>query len=176
VIDAVARILARVSAFFRRLEDATLVVLLSAMILIGGAQIVMRNIVGEALGGADESQRLIVLWLAVLGGVAASRDRKQLRIDLVSRYLGGPLRLFLEAFADLLTAAVAGLIAWYSLAFVRESLEYGDQLVGNVPAGIVQAVIPIGFGLIALRHLIDGLLALTGRRRDPAAPVPGMRA
>jgi TRAP-type C4-dicarboxylate transport system permease small subunit len=175
VNDAIARTLARVSGFFRRLEDAVLVALLSAMILIGGAQIVMRNFVGEALGGADETQRLIVLWLAILGAVAASRDRKQLRIDLVSRYLRGPLRLLLEAFADLLTAAVAGLIAWHALAFVRESMAFGDQLVGGIPAWVVQAVIPLGFALIALRHLADGLLALIGRRREPAAPVPGAR-
>mgnify|MGYP000057740588 CR=1 FL=1 len=110
-----ARTLARVSDVLRRLEDAALVLLLSAMILIGGAQIVMRNLLGQALSGADESQRLIVLWLAVLGAVAASRDRKQLRIDLVSRYLKGRVRLALEAFADLLTAAVAGVIAWYSI-------------------------------------------------------------
>jgi TRAP-type C4-dicarboxylate transport system permease small subunit len=173
VNDAIARTLARVSGIVRRLEDAVLVALLSAMILIGGAQIVMRNFVGEALGGADEAQRLIVLWLAILGAVVASRDRRQLRIDLVSRYLRGPLRLLLEAFADLLTAAVAGLIAWHALAFVRESLAFGDRLVGGIPAGVVQAVIPVGFALIAVRHLIDGLLALAGRRREPGAPVPG---
>jgi TRAP-type C4-dicarboxylate transport system permease small subunit len=168
VSGPLARTLARVSDVLRRLEDAALVLLLSAMILIGGAQIVMRNLLGQALSGADESQRLIVLWLAVLGAVAASRDRKQLRIDLVSRYLKGRVRLALEAFADLLTAAVAGVIAWYALAFVRDSLEFGDQLVGGVSAGLVQAVIPVGFALIALRHLVDGLLALAGRRREPA--------
>lgn len=171
--DTTARVIARASGLVRRLEDGLLVALLSAMILIGGAQIVMRNLLGNALSGADESQRLLVLWLAILGAVVASRDRRQLRIDLVSRYLRGGLRRMLEAFADLLTAAVAGLIAWHALSFVRESLAFGDRLVGGIPAGLVQAVIPVGFALIALRHLLDGLLALAGRRRDPAAPVPG---
>lgn len=171
--NALARGFSRASELLRRLEDGALVLLLSAMILIGGAQIVMRNIVGDALGGADESQRLIVLWLAILGSVAASRDRKQLRIDLVSRYLKGPMRNLLEAFADLLTAAVAGIIAFYSLAFVRESFEFGDQLVGGVSAGLVQSVIPVGFALIAIRHLIDGILALFGHPREPAPPEIG---
>ena len=169
----VARTLARVAGLLRRLEDGALVVLLSAMILIGGAQIVMRNFVGEALSGADETQRLLVLWLAILGAVAASRDRRQLRIDLVSRYLRGRLRLLLEAFADLLTAAVAGLIAWHGYAFVRDSFEFGDQLVGGISAGLVQSVIPVGFAMIALRHLLDALLALSGRRREPAG-APGV--
>jgi TRAP-type C4-dicarboxylate transport system permease small subunit len=172
VSGPVARTLARVAGLLRRLEDGALVLLLSAMILIGGAQIIMRNVVGDALGGADETQRLLVLWLAILGAVAASRDRRQLRIDLVSRYLRGRLRLALEAFADLLTAAVAAVIAWYAFAFVSDSLEFGDQLVGGVSAGLVQSIIPIGFALIALRHFVDGLLALIGRRREPAA-APG---
>ena len=172
--SSVARSLARVSSVFRRLEDGALVLLLSTMIVVGGAQIVMRNVVGEAIGGADETQRLLVLWLAVLGAVAASRDRRQLRIDLVSRYLRGRPRLLLEAFADLLTAAVSGLIAWHGLAFVRESLAFGDRLVGGIPAWAVQAVIPVGFGLIAVRHLLDALLALAGRRREPVTPAtPG---
>jgi TRAP-type C4-dicarboxylate transport system permease small subunit len=167
-----ARTLARVAGLLRRLEDGALVLLLSAMILIGGAQIVMRNVVGDALSGADETQRLLVLWLAILGAVAASRDRRQLRIDLVSRYLRGRLRLALEAFADLLTAAVAGVIAWYAYAFVSDSFEFGDELVGGISAGLVQSIIPLGFGLIALRHFVDGLLALLGRRREPAG-APG---
>jgi TRAP-type C4-dicarboxylate transport system permease small subunit len=172
VSGPVARTLARAAGLLRRLEDGALVLLLSAMILIGGAQIVMRNVVGDALAGADETQRLLVLWLAILGAVAASRDRRQLRIDLVSRYLRGRLRLALEAFADLLTAAVAGIIAWHAFAFVSDSFEFGDKLVGGISAGLVQSIIPIGFALIALRHFVDGLLALIGRRREPAG-APG---
>ena len=169
MIPALSRWLAAASRLARRVEDSLLVVLLTAMIAIGGWQIFMRNVVGTSLSWADESQRLILLWLALLGAVAASRDRKQLRIDLVSRYLSGlPVR-FLEAFADLLTAVVSAVIGWYSVAFVRESLVYGDTLVGSVPAWIIQSILPLAFFVIAWRHMLDSVLALMGRPRARAS-------
>ena len=143
-------------------------VLLSAMIFIGGWQIFMRNVIGISLSWADESQRLLLLWLALLGAVAASRDRRQLRIDLAARYLKGiPLRL-LETFADLLTAAVSAVIGWHAMAFVRETYEYGDVLMGVVPAWLVQLVLPAAFLLIAWRHLLNALMYTAGADRREA--------
>lgn len=164
-----SRWLAAAARLSRRIEDSLLVILLTAMIAIGGWQIVMRNLVGTSLSWADESQRLILLWIALLGAVAASRDRKQLRIDLVSRYLTGvPVRFF-EAFADLLTCVVSGLIGWYSLEFVRESFGYGDTLVGSLPAWAIQSILPLSFFVIAWRHLLDAFLAIMGKSRARAS-------
>jgi TRAP-type C4-dicarboxylate transport system permease small subunit len=151
----------------RWLEDALLVALLAAMVLIGATQIFMRNFIGEGLGWADESQRLIVLWLALLGAMAATRDRRQLRIDLAARYLRGPMRTTLEVFADFATAVVAGVIGWYALSFVRETYTFGDLLIGVIPAWLVQAILPLAFLMIALRHLVNGMLTLFGR--EPGA-------
>ena len=123
--------------------------------------------VGISLTWADESQRLLLLWLALLGAMAASRDRKQLRIDLASRYLKGFPRNALEAFADLLTAAVAGVISWHALSFVRETYSFGDTLLDQIPAWIVQSILPVAFLVIALRHFLDGLLSIVGRSRRP---------
>lgn len=165
---AAARWLRVAAGLSRRLEDALLMILLTAMIFIGGWQIFMRNVLGVSLSWADESQRLLLLWLALLGAVAASRDRRQLRIDLAARYLTGlPLRL-LEAGADLLTAAVSAVIGWYSLAFVRESYGYGDTLMGTVPAWTVQIILPVAFFMIGWRHLLNAFLSLLGQPRPPA--------
>lgn len=160
-----SRWLKQAARLSKRVEDSLLVLLLTAMILIGGWQIFMRNVVGTSLSWADESQRLLLLWLTLLGAVAASRDRKQLRIDLASRYLRGLPRHALEAISDLLTCAVSGIIGWYSLTFVRESYAYGDVLIGTMPAWLIQSILPIAFFLIAWRHLLDGFLAIMGRPR-----------
>ena len=165
-VEGLSRWLERVARLSKRVEDSLLVLLLTAMILIGGWQIFMRNVVGVSLSWADESQRLLLLWLTLLGAVAASRDRKQLRIDLASRYLRGLPRHALEAIADLLTAVVSGIIGWYSLAFVRESYAYGDVLVGALPAWAIQSILPLAFFLIAWRHFLDTLLAVAGRPRE----------
>jgi TRAP-type C4-dicarboxylate transport system permease small subunit len=155
----------RAARYVHAAEDALLIGLLGSMILIGASQIFMRNVLGEGLGWADESQRLLVLWIGMLGAMAASRNGRQLRIDLVSRYLQGLPRRLIESLADLLTAAVSGVIGWHALAFIRESYAYGDELVAGIPAWLIQGILPVAFVVIAIRHLLAAIAGLSGRRQ-----------
>jgi TRAP-type C4-dicarboxylate transport system permease small subunit len=169
MIDGFRRLLDRSISLGDRLEDGLLAVLISVMVLLGAMQIFSRNVLGEGIGWADEVLRIMVLWLALLGAMAASRDRRQLRIDLLSRYLKGRPRHFFDAFADLLTAFVSGVIAWYAFAFVNESKSFGDMLVGSIPAWIVQAILPLAFAVIGARHLRAGMISLMGLLKGDGA-------
>ena len=162
MIDGFRRLLDRSISLGDRLEDTLLAVLISVMVLLGALQIFSRNVLGEGIGWADEVLRIMVLWLALLGAMAASRDRRQLRIDRLSRYLTGRPRHFFDAIADLLTAFVSGVIAWYAFAFVSDSKSFGDMLVGSFPAWIVQAILPLAFAVIGARHLRAGMTSLMG--------------
>ena len=162
MIDGFRRLLDRSISLGDRLEDTLLAALISVMVLLGALQIFSRNVLGEGIGWADEVLRIMVLWLALLGAMAASRDRRQLRIDLLSRYLKGRPRHFFDAIADLLTAFVSGVIAWYAFAFVSDSKSFGDMLVGSFPAWIVQAILPLAFAVIGARHLRAGMTSLMG--------------
>jgi TRAP-type C4-dicarboxylate transport system permease small subunit len=161
MIGGFRRLLDRSFRLGGHLEDTLLAVLISAMVLLGALQIFSRNILGQGFGWADEVLRLMVLWLALLGAMAASRDGRQLRIDLLSRYLTGRPKHFFDAIADLLTAVVSVIIAWYAFAFVSESRIFGDILVGSVPAWIVQSIVPLAFAVIGARHLRAGVTSLT---------------
>jgi len=57
-------------------ENALLFVLLSGLILLASSQIFLRNILSMGFPWADGVIRLMVLWLGLAGGIAASRDRK----------------------------------------------------------------------------------------------------
>jgi TRAP-type C4-dicarboxylate transport system permease small subunit len=162
MIGGLGRLLAGASRLGGRLEDILLAVLLSVMVLLGATQIFSRNLLGQGFGWADESLRLMVLWLALLGAMAASRDGRQLRIDLLSRYLTGRPRYFFDALADLLTALVSLIIAWYALAFVSDSKIFGDVLVGTVPAWLIQSILPVAFAVIGVRHFRVGIKSLVG--------------
>jgi TRAP-type C4-dicarboxylate transport system permease small subunit len=147
-------ILGRLERFGRWAEDAVLVLILTGMILLAAAQIVLRNFLDVGFIWGDEMLRMLVLWLAVAGAVAASRDDRQIHIDLLNRYLPQRYAVAVKIVVHGFTAAVAGIMAWYSLAFVRTSREFGDVLLGDVPAWIPQAVLPLGFALIAWRYAL----------------------
>ena len=116
---------------------------------------------GTAWG--DGLVRLMVLWLALLGAIAASRDNRQIKIDLLSRSLSEPLQRVARITTDLFTAIVTGLLAWHSWRFVRESRLYGDTLLDDWPAWVFQLILPIGFGLICYRYVLRAVQQLAGK-------------
>jgi TRAP-type C4-dicarboxylate transport system permease small subunit len=168
-LSRAAPILGRLEQFGRWAEDALLVLILTGMIGLATAQIVLRNLFDVGFIWGDEMLRMLVLWLAVAGAVAASRGDKHIHIDLLNRYLPERAARTVKVVVHLFTAAVAAVMAWHSLAFVRTSWEFGDVLLGSVPAWIPQAILPIGFALIAWRYTLFAI-ADTGSvlRRDGA--------
>ena len=165
-----ALIFGQLERFGRWAEDAVLVLILTAMILLAAAQIVLRNLFDIGFIWGDEMLRMLVLWLAVAGAVAASRSDKHIRIDLLNRYLPERAARAVRVLLHLFTAAVAGIMAWYGLAFVRTSWEFGDVLLGSVPAWIPQAVLPLGFALIAWRYALLALAVASSLIRRSRAP------
>lgn len=135
-------------------EDALLLVILISMILLAGAQILLRNFFDYSLFWGDEMLRLMVLWLTVAGGLAASRMDRHISIEVLDRFLPARLQVATRVIIDLFTAAVCALFSWHSARFVMSSYEFGDTLMRNTPAWLLQIILPIGFGLIAYRHLV----------------------
>lgn len=162
--------LGRAERIGRWLENALLVTVLAGMILLAAAQVGLRVLFSTGVPFGDEALRLLVLWAAMLGAVAATREDVHLRIDLLSRFLRPRGRAAAAALVDLFAAGVAGALAWYSWRFVLDSRAFGDQLLGDLPAWPFQLVLPLAFVLIAYRYLL--LLArrlnmLTGTRLPP---------
>ena len=135
-------------------EDAVLLIILISMILLAGAQIFLRNFFDYSLFWGDEMLRLMVLWLTVAGGLAASRMDKHISIEVLDRFMPAGMQLFTKMLIDLFTAAVCGLFSWHSARFVMGSYEFGDTLLRDTPAWMLQIILPVGFGLMAYRHLV----------------------
>jgi TRAP-type C4-dicarboxylate transport system permease small subunit len=153
---------ARLEQAGRVAEDAVLVLILTAMIVLAFGQIVLRNFLNIGFIWSDEALRMLVLWIAVAGAVAASRSDKHINIAVLDRFLPGRLKLAKNILVHAFTAAISGIVAWQGWLFVRMSHEFGDVLMGGVPAWILQAVLPVGFGLICYRY---ALFAVTGIAR-----------
>ena len=149
----------RLDRWGRAGEDAVLVAILTGMVLLAAGQIVLRNFLNVGFIWGDELLRLMVLWIAVAGAVAASRNDKHINIAILDRFLPGRLKIASRVVIDLFTSVICGVVAWYSFLFVRTSHEFGDLLLGSVPAWILQAVLPVGFGLICYRY---GLFTIKG--------------
>jgi TRAP-type C4-dicarboxylate transport system permease small subunit len=150
---------ARLERVGRMAEDAVLVILLGGMVLLAAGQIILRNFFSIGFIWSDEALRLLVLWVAVAGAVAASRSDKHINIAVLDRFLPGRLAAVKNLLVHAFTASISGIVAWQGWLFVRTSREFGDVLMGGVPAWLLQLVLPVGFGLICYRY---ALFTVTG--------------
>jgi len=147
----------------RHLENALLVLLFGSLVALASSQIFLRNALSTSVAWGDEAVRLLVLWLALVGAVAASRDARQIRIDILARLLPSRWVWMPEAAAGAFTAAVCVALTWQSTRFVMDSRAFGDTLLDQQPAWVLQIILPIGFAIMAYRYLIRALRALLER-------------
>ena len=131
-----------------------LVSLLILMIGMAAGQVVLRNFFDSGLYWSDSLVRVAVLWVALVGAMVASRDDSHIRIDLVSRLVSPAYKHWVERLTRLFTFIVLCLFTWGSGNFVY--YEYVDEAIafGDVPAWILEIIMPIGGGVMAVRYLL----------------------
>ncbi|MEM9531114.1 MAG: TRAP transporter small permease [Pseudomonadota bacterium] len=154
-----------------RALDAGEAIVLTAMTLgilaLAVTQIVLRNMFDSGLNWADPLLRLSVLWLGLIGAVAAARAGRNIRIDLVGRFLPAGLTRGVETLNHLTAAGVCGLLAWHGGRMVALEREFADTGVLGLAIWVQQTVIPVAFGIMALLYLLQAGLILAGRRGGP---------
>ncbi len=144
--------LARLVSIITWTENALLVFMLAAMVLLAAAQIVLRNFLGVSLEWTDQALRLLVLWVAFLGAVAASREGKHIHVDAVARWLPGRARGWVGSITDLFTVVVCLALAWESVRYLLKSYDTAEKAFGVLPVWLASAILPLAFSLIALRY------------------------
>lgn len=147
-----------------------LVALLGSMILLAVGQIVLREFFSSGVIWADELIRLIVLWLAVFGSIAACRDNRHIRIDVLSHLLPPKAVTAARVLVDGFAAAVCALIAWHAWRYVQLEVEFGDSVLVDTPAWLAHAVVPIGFAVMAYRFVVQALTTLLPGGNDRVEP------
>ena len=151
-------------------ENTALVVLLGTMIVVAVFQIVNRQLLGSmfAIPWADELVRFIVLWLAMVGSIAACRDNKHIRIDAITHVLSGSVVTVIKIVVDIFAAAVCAMIGWQAFRLVREEVSWGEYVIGDVPLWLAHAVVPVAFFLISYQFLVRVLRLAYGLARPEA--------
>jgi TRAP-type C4-dicarboxylate transport system permease small subunit len=135
-------------------ENALLIAMLATMVLLAAAQILLRNFMDTSIFGADQMLRLLVLWVAFLGAVAASREGKHIHVDALARWLPGRIKAGVAALTDLFTLVVCLLLAWQALRFMQSARVSGEMAFGSLPVWVAGLILPLAFTLIALRFAL----------------------
>jgi TRAP-type C4-dicarboxylate transport system permease small subunit len=151
------QLLERLDKLGATIETVALVSMLTAMMVVAVSQIVMREAFGTGFGWADELIRLMVLWLALVGSIAACRENRHIRIDALSHVLPDSAVNVLRIIVDLFAAVVCAVIAVQAWRYLQVEIEYKDTVLVNTPAWLAHAIMPLAFALISYRFLVAAL-------------------
>ncbi|MCY4656528.1 MAG: TRAP transporter small permease [Gammaproteobacteria bacterium] len=126
-------------------------------------QIVARNFFDAGFAAGDELVRMAVLWLTMVGSMAAAREKKHIRIDVLERFLPVMLQTVIDRLVCLATALVCAGIGYFSITFIQWEIMDGSVGVGAIPAWILELIIPISAFMMAMRY---GLHSIFSQKRE----------
>jgi len=106
---------------------------------------------GFGIPGAMEYRAQLTLWLALLGGLLAARERHHLTLSTAEAIGSSRLRDLARVFSSAVAAAVCAVLAYSAYGVVLADREAGKHLAIGLPVWVSECVMPLAFALLALR-------------------------
>jgi len=132
-------------------ENLLLVLALAAMLLLPVIEIILRHAFNTGISGSSAIVQHLTLIVGMLGGAVAARERRLLALSPVQALLKGRARAAAQVFSSGFAAAICFFLCVASVQYVLAVRPLGKILVYGIPVWIVQLILPLGFGLVALR-------------------------
>jgi tripartite ATP-independent transporter DctM subunit len=138
-------------AGLRRGENFLVSLTLALMVLLPLSEIVLRKLLHAGISGSSAFLQHGTLLIGLLGGAIAAREGRLLSLSTLTTLLQGRWQAWAKVFSSAVAAAITVLLCAASYQFVLTEKEAGKIIAYGIPVWVIEWVMPIGFGLIALR-------------------------
>lgn len=157
----------------RATEEAVAAAVLAAMALLILIEIVLRPWYGFLIPGSPVFVRQLTMWVALLGAALAAREGRLLALA-TGTFLPARACRRVEMATATVAAAVAAILCVGSVTLVIQEREMGTRLAAGLNAWMSQLVLPIGFGLVAVRLVLHSAETWKGRSLAAAGLAAGL--
>jgi len=148
---------ARIHGFLDRLEEVFMAAALGFMTVLTFIQVILRYIFGTGWVWSLEATTYTFAWLVLIGMSYCVRQRAHIAVDLLVSKLPAVTR-------RIVMLAAIGLCVVYCLLMIYGGAVFVDRLMtlGNnardipLPRWALTSILPLGFGLLAIRFLQVG--------------------
>jgi len=144
-------------------ENLLVALALAALMVLPLIEIVGRKFFHGGLSGGAALQQHLVLIIGLLGGMFAARDRRLLSLSTLTNFLKGRWQTFARVFSSAFATGITVFLCLAALQLVQSEKGGGKILAYGIPVWVVQGIMPLGFGVIALRLLWHAADAWRGR-------------
>jgi len=161
----------------RHAEDALAATAILLMALLPAIEPVLRALFATGIPGNSGYVENLTLWVAYLGVMVATREGRHLSLSTGMLALPPAIARMTRHLVAFLSTAVAAGLFWASYQFVEAETAVTVRIGGWLPVAAAEAILPIAFGIMALRFAFqardgwDRALAFLG---IPAAAAIGL--
>ena len=138
-----------------RIENNLVILLLASILIFAITQVILRNFFDSGIVWGESLLRILVLWLGLAGAIVASRQGKQLNIDVLSQYIPDRYKSYIKQLNFLFTALVCLTISYYSFEFTYLEYTEGSYAFEQVPAWLSISIIPIAFAMMSIKYILQ---------------------
>jgi len=149
--------------WLRDVENLLVSLSLAALVLLPLGEILLRKLLQTGLSGATAFQQHLTLLIGLLGGALAARDRRLLALSTLLNVLKGQWQVLARVFSSAFAAGISVFLCVAAAQLVQAEKAAGKILAYGIPVWTIQLVMPLGFGVIALRLLWRAAESWRGR-------------
>ena len=159
------RSIQKVDKCLSMIENAVIILGLSAMFLILLAQVIMRYVFSRPLTWSEEAARYIFVYVSFIGISYAYRQKGHIRMEVVVNLFPQAVRRGLEVLINLGTIALFCYMIPFSFRFI--GIQAGVKATAtHIPMSIVYTALPLGMALSCVRLLISSLRIVWGEEEN----------
>ena len=146
-------------------------ILLAASVLVNFANIIGRYFFAVSITWAEEIMLFLMVGCVFTGCCAVAWHGRQIKMDVLVSLLPPTLRHLLALLSELVMIGAAIAVTVFAWPVITNLWAFDERSqAANFPLVIPQAMVPIGYMLMAL--LVATRLLIAGRGSDAGAPNP----
>ena len=162
------KLIAKFDTALEYVESTMIVVALSIMVLLAFLQVLLRNFFETGILWGDILLRHLVLWVGFFGASLAARQDKHINVLILPKLLPDRFIPYMKIVVNIFAIVVTIILARASWIFLGFEKEAGTIIFLDIPSWYIQSILPLGFGLMAIRFflkILEQITSITATKR-----------
>ncbi|MBI2966373.1 MAG: TRAP transporter small permease [Bacteroidetes bacterium] len=156
--------------FIEIIEKWLAVLFILAIVIIVFAGTLSRYLLDNPIYGADRLATYLMIWLGFFGFQIAVSRLRHIEVEFVKARMKPAIRYLMNIGTSLIAFVFMVILFCLSLRYLLEVKQLGDEdIVLGIPMWLILLIMPLSFGLSALRYFFNSFLwndVRTGKREE----------
>lgn len=153
----IANAIHKISDFLDRIGGVLCVVMLAAMVILTGTQIICR-VFFSALDWSEELTRYLLVWSTFLGAGVVYKHAGHINVSLLQDHVPPVMQKIMKLLVHVICGVFCVIAVYYGFKYMKaQGLQLSPAM--RIPMRYMYMSIPVGFSLL-LVHILNAIIQL----------------